>query len=92
MSINRITGPDRVSPTSTSTSPSMESTSSSATAVTAVSTVAASASALDRLTQQSPPARFPWLNRMSQELESAARRPGAFPAAPAIGDSLDQAA
>ena len=90
MSINSITGPYRVSSTSTSMgSNSMESTSSG---TTAASAMAGSASALDRLTQHSPPARFPWLNRMSHELESAARRTGAFPAAPLIGDSLDQAA
>ena len=88
MSINSIPGPDRISPASTS----MESTSSSSTSASAESAVAASASALDRLTQQSPPARFPWLNRWSHELELAARQRSAFPAAPTIGDSLDQSA
>jgi hypothetical protein len=87
MSIDKIKGPDRAPPSSTPTP--KESTSSEATAAQAR---AASASALDRLTQQSPPARFPWLNRLSRELESAARRRGAFPAAPTIGDSLDQSA
>ena len=85
MSTNRITGPDRVSPPSTS----MESTPSTSTAITAVDP---SAPVLDRFTQQSPPARFPWLNRLSHELESAARQPAVFPAAPMIGDSLDQSA
>ena len=88
MSMNKITGPGRVSPTSME-STAMESTPSSATAASAV---AASATALDRLTQQSPPARFPWLNRLSHELETAARQSATFPAAPMIGDSLDQAA
>ena len=87
MSINRITGPDRVSPTSTSTS--MESTASGAGAVLSVDP---SAPVVDRLTQQTPPARFPWLNRLSQRLEAAARQPATFPAAPTLGDSLDQAA
>lgn len=85
MSINSIRGPDRASPTSNS----MESTSNG---TTEASAVAASASALDRLTQQSPPARFPWLNRLSHELELAARQRSAFPAAPTIGDGLDQSA
>jgi hypothetical protein len=91
MSIKNITSPDRASLTSTS----MESTPGGTTAASAASVasaVAASASALDRLTQQSPPARFPWLNRLSHELELAARRRSAFSAAPTIGDSLDQSA
>ena len=85
MSTNRITGPDRVAPPSTS----MESTSSSAAGVLPVDPLAP---AVDRLTQQTPPARFPWLNRLSQQLETAARQPATFPAAPTLGDSLDQAA
>ena len=85
MSTNRITGPDRVSPPSTS----MDSAPSPNTAMSAVDP---SAPVLDRLTQQSPPARFPWLNRLSQELEVAARQSAVFPTAPMIGDSLDQSA
>ena len=85
MSTNRITGPDRVSPPSTS----MGSAPSPNTAMTAVDP---SAPVFDRLTQQSPPARFPWLNRLSHELEAAARQSAVFPAAPMIGDSLDQSA
>ncbi len=88
MSINSITSPDRVSPTSTT----MESTLARPSGATAASALAVSASAWDRLTQQSPPARFPWLNRLSHELELAARRRSAFSAAPTIGDSLDQSA
>lgn len=89
MSINNITSPDRASPISTS----MESTPGGTTAAAATSVASAVAAlALDRLTQQSPPARFPWLSRLSHELELAARQPSAFPAAPTIGDSLDQSA
>ena len=40
--------------------------------------------------QQAAPARFPWLSRLSRELESAAQQPAAFAAAPALGDHLDQ--
>jgi len=85
MSINRITGPDRVSPTSTPMDPAASSAAS-------VLPVDPSAPVVDRLTQQTPPARFPWLNRLSQRLEAASRQPATFPAAPTLGDSLDQAA
>ena len=40
--------------------------------------------------QQAAPARFPWLSRLSRELESAAQQPAAFSAAPELGDHLDQ--
>ena len=42
--------------------------------------------------QQAAPARFPWLSRLSQELESAAQQPAAFAAAPELGDHLDRSA
>ena len=42
--------------------------------------------------QQAAPARFPWLSRLSRELESAAQQPAAFAAAPELGDHLDRSA
>ena len=53
---------------------------------------AAAQPTLDEGTQQSAVARFPWLSRLSRQLESAAHQPAAFPAAPALGDHLDQSA
>ena len=47
---------------------------------------------IDQLTQQPKPLRFPWLNRLSAQLESAARQKPAFASAPQLGDNLDQAA
>ena len=47
---------------------------------------------LDEGSQQPAVARFPWLSRLSRQLESAAHQPAAFPAAPALGDHLDQSA
>ena len=44
------------------------------------------------LAQQPKPLRFPWLNRLSAQLESAARQKPAFASAPQLGDNLDQAA
>ena len=46
----------------------------------------------DPTTPQPAPARFPWLSRLSRELETAAQQPAAFAAAPALGDHLDQSA
>ena len=53
---------------------------------------AAAQPALDEGTQRSAVTRFPWLSRLSRQLESAANQPAAFPAAPALGDHLDQSA
>ena len=47
---------------------------------------------IDQFTQQPKPLRFPWLNRLSAQLESAARQKPAFASAPQLGDNLDQAA
>ena len=52
----------------------------------------ASAVELDEVTLQPKPLRFPWLSRVSRELEAAARQRPAFPAAPVLGDRLDQSA
>ena len=43
---------------------------------------------IDQLTQQPRPLRFPWLSRLSQQLEQT--QP--FPAAPVLGDHLDKSA
>ena len=47
---------------------------------------------VDAFTQSPLPARFPWMNRLSRQLEPNATQRAAFPAAPAIGDILDQSA
>ena len=44
------------------------------------------------IAQQAAPARFPWLSRLSRELESAAQQPATFSAAPELGDHLDRSA
>ena len=46
----------------------------------------------DDTAQQAAPARFPWLSRLSRQLESAADQPAAFAAAPELGDYLDRSA
>jgi len=47
---------------------------------------------IDKVTQQPLPPRFPWLSRLSQQLEAAAHQRAAFPSAPVLGDHLDQSA
>jgi hypothetical protein len=47
---------------------------------------------IDQLTQQPKPLRFPWLSGLSQQLEQAAQTQPSFPAAPVLGDHLDQSA
>jgi hypothetical protein len=47
---------------------------------------------VDEVTQQPLPPRFPWLSRLSQQLESASRRTPAFAPAPVLGDHVDKSA
>jgi hypothetical protein len=39
-----------------------------------------------------PTPRFPWLSRLSQQLESAAGQRAAFPPVPPLGDNLNSSA
>ena len=47
---------------------------------------------LDEVTQQPKAPRFPWLSRLSAELEATAKQKPAFPPAPVLGDNLDHTA
>jgi hypothetical protein len=47
---------------------------------------------IDPVTQQPLPPRFPWLSRLSQQLETAARQRPAFAPAPVLGDHVDKSA
>jgi len=38
------------------------------------------------------PPRFPWLSRLSQQLESTAKQKPTFPSAPVLGDNVDRSA
>ncbi|MBC8055584.1 MAG: hypothetical protein H7Y61_03280 [Rhizobiales bacterium] len=46
--------------------------------------------AIDEVTQQPLPPRFPWLSRLSQQLEQAALQKPAFAPAPILGDNIDR--
>ena len=56
------------------------------------SMVASQPAQVDGFTQSPLPARFPWMNRLSRQLEPTATQRPAFPTAPALGDILDQSA
>ena len=88
MSIPSISGVGRVATstadTPASATPSAANTSRPGTAAPAVT--------IDELTQQPVPPRFPWLSRLSQQLEAASKQRAAFPPAPALGDNLDKTA
>ncbi len=43
-------------------------------------------------TNKPPPLRFPWLSRLSAQLEPVARQKSPFTAAPMLGDHVDRAA
>lgn len=46
---------------------------------------------IDRVTQQPVPLRFPWLSRLSQQLETASGQRPPFDPAPVLGDHVDRA-
>ena len=84
MSISSINGVARLS----------TATAESSAAVTATARqVSADASVpLDEVTQQPLPPRFPWLSRLSLQLEAASQQRPAFGTAPPLGDHVDQSA
>ena len=47
---------------------------------------------IDAATQQPKPLRFPWLSRLTSELEPSAKQKPTFPSAPPLGGNVDQAA
>jgi hypothetical protein len=47
---------------------------------------------VDELGQPPKPPRFPWLSRLSQQLEPASKEPVPFASAPVLGDNIDKAA
>jgi hypothetical protein len=86
MSINRITG---VSATERILAPPNPVTTPAAPAVPG-----AFAPQQERADFNQPlvPSRFPWLSRLSQQLESASQQRAAFPPAPSLGDHVDHSA
>jgi hypothetical protein len=83
MTIPSINGPGRVS-TATADTP--------ASTTAARQTPAAPVVEIDEQTQLPVPPRFPWLSRLSLQLESASGKRPSFPAAPVLGDHVDRSA
>ena len=81
MSISGITPVGRVSaqPADTSTATS-----------TARPAGATTVEELDNATNLPRPFRFPWLSRLSAQLEAAANQRAAFAPAPVLGDNVDK--
>ena len=46
---------------------------------------------IDQVTHLPVPLRFPWLSRLSTQLEPVAKQKPTFPSAPQLGEKLDQA-
>ena len=46
---------------------------------------------IDQVTHLPVPPRFPWLSRLSAQLEPVAKQKPTFPSTPALGENLDQA-
>lgn len=64
----------------------------SAAAAERVSTNPYSLIEFDSATNQPKPPRFPWLSRLTAELEPSAKQKPPFPSAPPLGENVDQAA
>jgi hypothetical protein len=47
---------------------------------------------IDQVTQQPVPPRFPWLSRLSNELQAASGTPSPFDPAPIVGETIDRIA
>jgi len=83
MSIHSITGTGRVLPAATGMPAPAPPTSIR---------TSATEPEVDAVTQQPIPPRFPWLSRLTQQLEQAARQHPAFNEAPILGENLDRSA
>ena len=81
MSIPGITASTRIAPTVADTPTATEPVRPSS---------AAPEVEIDAATQLPVPPRFPWLSRLSLQLEQAARQKPAFAPAPILGDHLDR--
>ena len=84
--INGITGPSNVA----RAAPVNADTAVSSAAVSTAKT--SPAAEVDKLTNQPLPMRFPWLSRLSHELEAASKQRPPFESAPVLGDHLNKSA
>ena len=89
MNLPSIAGLGRVA---ASTEGAPASSASSVSSVSARPAADAPAVEVDQVSRQPVPLRFPWLSRLSQQLEAAARQRQSFAPAPQLGDHLDKSA
>jgi hypothetical protein len=85
MSIASITGAARVPLSTADSAPAADTT-------VRQSSTDPAATPGDAAFQAPPPPRFPWLSRLSEELESASKQKPTFAPAPILGDNIDQSA
>lgn len=85
MSINGVTPTGRVSALTADTP-----TPANFTRTAVSESIRSSTVELESLHDTPRPVRFPWLARLSSELESAANQRAAFAAAPVLGDIVDR--
>lgn len=83
MSINGIPQATRVAPSNTDTQVANP---------TSAAGKRSETGKVDELTNPPVPPRFPWLSRLSQQLEAASRQRAPFESAPVLGDHLDKSA
>lgn len=86
MSINGINGPSnvaRVAPSNTDTATP---------GPTATAGKSSPAVEVDEVTHQPLPPRFPWLSRLSHQLEAASGQRAPFASATVLGDHVDKSA
>ena len=97
MSISSVPGAGRVSlqnadPPAASTPIAVATANATATTPPAAPTSGVPDAAASDTTNKQPPLRFPWLSRLSAQLEPVARQKSPFTAAPMLGDHVDRAA
>ena len=100
MSISSVQGAGRVSlqnadpPAASATANASSNATTIATLIVTPATPTSGApdAAASDATDKPPPLRFPWLSRLSAQLEPVARQKSPFTAAPMLGDHLDRAA
>ena len=87
MSINGISPNGRVSALTAETS-----TPASFTRTALSESISGGSAAAESMHESPRPLRFPWLTRLSTQLEAAANQRAAFAAAPVLGDVVDKSA
>jgi hypothetical protein len=85
MSVNHVTGVGRVALPATPSRPTDPPSSASKSGTDSLVQV-------DEVTQQPIPPRFPWLSRLSRELEAASGQPSPYGTVPLLGEKLDKQA